>query len=47
VLGGPTVRRLRATIGEAAMMEGLSGDWSRALLAYLDCERLVPRVPSS
>ncbi|HSK04980.1 MAG TPA: ankyrin repeat domain-containing protein [Kofleriaceae bacterium] len=47
VLGAPTVRRLRETIGEAAMMEGLSDYWNRDLLAYLEGERLVPRAPSS
>jgi ankyrin repeat protein len=44
VLAGPTVRRLRETRGEAAMMEGLSDYWSRDVLASLEGAGLVPRA---
>jgi hypothetical protein len=43
-LGGPTVRRLRETRGDTAMMAGLSDYGSRDVLAYLERAGLVPRA---
>jgi hypothetical protein len=41
-LAGPTVRRLRDTIGDAAMMAGLADYWSSDVLSYLERARLIP-----
>lgn len=40
-LAGPTVRRLRETHGDEAMMAGLSDYWSRDVLAHLERMGLV------
>jgi hypothetical protein len=45
-LAAPTVRRLRETLGEEAMMKGLADYWSEGVRAHLERAGLVPRIRS-